>query len=107
MYGPAFNGSGDMSVDRWLDPSYADTSGYKLEKSPWWASLDARVEQQVGEGFSVYLGGKNLTDFHQSDVESPFMFPEEGAGVAGPMDVVYIWGPMRGRFLYGGLKVDI
>ena len=27
-------------------------------------------------------------------------------GTATPADVVYIWGPLRGRYLYAGLKVD-
>ncbi|MFH1463769.1 MAG: TonB-dependent receptor [Pseudomonadota bacterium] len=107
VYGPAFHGGGQMDVARWLDPASADTSGYKLERSPWWATLDARAEQRLGDGVSLYAGGKNLTDFHQCDVESPLMFPEEDDGSAGPMDVVYIWGPLRGRFLYAGLKVEI
>ncbi len=107
VYGPAFNGSSDMAVSDWLDPANADTSAYKLETSPWYATLDARIEQRVGETVAVYLGGKNLTDYHQNDVETPLMFPETEPGVAGPVDVVYLWGPARGRFLYGGVKVDL
>ena len=107
VYGPAFGGSGDMTLERWLDTSYADTGHYKQEKSPWYATIDARAEQEAGGGLSLYLGVKNLTDYHQSDIESPLMYPETQPGVVGPVDVIYIWGPLRGRFIYGGLKVDL
>jgi len=106
VYGLAYNGHGNMTLTDWLDPANADLDSPKLQTSPWYATVDARVEQEVSEGFSVYVGGKNLLDYHQSDVEGPLMFPDED-GAAGPADVVYMWGPNRGRFLYGGVKVQL
>ncbi len=106
VYGLAYNGQSDMTLTDWVDQSSADLSSPKLETSPWYATVDARVEQEISEGFSLYVGGKNLLDYHQSDVEGPLMYPDED-GAAGPADVVYLWGPMRGRFLYGGVKVQL
>ncbi|MBN2800881.1 MAG: TonB-dependent receptor [Deltaproteobacteria bacterium] len=106
VYGLGYNGQPDMNLTGWLDTANADLSSPKLTRSPWFATVDARVEQEVAEGISLYAGGKNLTDYHQSDVESPLYYPDDN-GVAGPADVVYIWGPLRPRFLYAGIKVAI
>lgn len=106
VYGLGYNGSSGMTLEDWLDPANADTANPKLERSPWFATLDARVEGEVAEGISLYAGGKNLTDYHQADIESPLYFPDDN-GVAGPADVVYIWGPLRPRFLYAGIKVAL
>ncbi len=112
VYGEAYNGqgtagSGDMTLERWLDPSYADLDSPKLERSPWWGTVDLRVEQRLFDGLSAYVGIKNLTDVHQCSVETPLMYPAEEDGSAGDADVVYIWGPLRGRHVYGGLRMRL
>ena len=112
VYGEAYNGqgeagSGDMDLEMWLDPANADTSSKKLERSPWWGTIDLRVQQRIYKGLSVYAGVQNLADYHQGRVETPLMYPAEDDGSAGPADVVYIWGPMRGRRIYGGLRLQL
>jgi hypothetical protein len=48
---------------------------------------------------------ENLLDYHQSDVEGNLMFPTccQG-GDPGPINVTYLWGPLKGRTLYVGAK---
>ncbi len=55
-------------------------------------------------GCVTFLGVKNITNYHQSDEESPLFFPKKDDGTADAPDVVYIWGPLRGRFVYGGIS---
>lgn len=63
-------------------------------------SLDARVERALGEHWSVYIGGTNLTDYNQAeDEESPVFFDGDGG-----YDVVHIYAPLRGRVLYAGVR---
>lgn len=70
--------------------------------APSYVTLDARIEKSISEHMAIYLGGTNLTDFDQAgDEESPLMYDAEGG-----YDVVHIWGPLRGRVLYAGLKMD-
>ncbi|MBT3218031.1 MAG: TonB-dependent receptor, partial [Proteobacteria bacterium] len=82
VYGLAYNGHDKMKITDWLDVANADLNSAKLEMSPWQATLDARVQQEFKGGISLYVGAKNLLDYHQSDVEGPLMFPDED-GAAG------------------------
>ncbi len=91
----------------YLDEESAwDENRPKRSRSPWYGILNVRVEQRIWGGLSVFAGVENLLDYHQADKESPIFFPMED-GMLEPADVIYIWGPMRGRFIYGGLKLEI
>jgi outer membrane receptor for ferrienterochelin and colicins len=107
VYGPGFNAKPGTKLDGWLDTDNADLNKLKLKTSHWYAMLNIRVEKTLYRGLSLYIGADNLLNFHQSDIEGPLYFPANEQGKATPADVVYIWGPMRGIFVYGGLKLNI
>ncbi len=66
------------------------------------ATFDARIERKFGDRFSLYAGGRNLLDYTQvNDADTPLFFDAEGV-----YDVAYIYGPLRGRELYAGIKVE-
>ena len=73
----------------------------KRDKSPGFVTLDLRAEYAVNKTFSVYAGADNVTDYKQSDKESFLFVDGDGAP-----DVVHLWGPNRGRYLYAGVKVS-
>lgn len=108
VYGWGYNASSSTRGDGYLDTSNANTNSLKRRRSPWWGVVNARVEQGFTDWFSVYVGVENIFDYKQTDKESPLFFPTDAPGGApSPMDVVYIWGPLRGRFVYGGVKFHI
>ena len=50
---------------------------------------------------SLYSGVSNLFDYTQAgDEETPLFYDAEGA-----FDVGYIYGPLRGREIYAGMKL--
>ena len=66
------------------------------------AFLDARAEYAFNEAVSLYAGGRNLLDATQvSDEDTPLFFDADGG-----YDVAYIYGPLRGRELYAGLRLE-
>ncbi len=95
--------TGPMDLKKFYD--YANTPRYnfdgtrKLNKSPSYWTADLRGEYRVNKQWGFYLGVDNLFDFKQSDKESTLWV--DGAG---NLDVTQIWGPNRGRFIYGGVK---
>ncbi|WP_306606719.1 TonB-dependent siderophore receptor [Azonexus sp.] len=95
--------TGPMDLKKFYD--YANTPRYnfngtpKLDKSPSYWTADLRGEYRVNKQWGFYLGVDNLFDFKQSDKESMLWVDS-----AGNYDVTQIWGPNRGRFIYGGVK---
>ncbi len=108
VYGEAYNPRPGIRGDQYLDASTAaDTSSLKLNKSPWYGVVNIRVEQRITKWLNVYIGVDNLFDYTQVKKESPLMFPVGQGGAPEALDVVYLWGPARGRFVYGGIKLKI
>ncbi|TNE49189.1 MAG: TonB-dependent receptor [Deltaproteobacteria bacterium] len=116
VYGEGYNIQGKASLERWLNPANANTNSSKLAMSPTYGLINIRIEQDLASllkfakikapaNVSLYFGIDNLLDFHQNDVEGPIFFPKGADGTPGPANIVYIWGPMRGRFVYAGIKV--
>ena len=63
--------------------------------------VNMKASYELNKNFSVYVGASNLFDYNQAaDEESPLFFDD-----AGEFDVGYIYGPLRGREAYAGLKV--
>lgn len=95
--------TGPMDLAKFYD--YANNQRYnmdgskKMDKNPDFWTVDLRGEYRVNKQWSAYLGADNLFDFKQSDKES--MLWVNGGG---SYDVTHIWGPNRGRFIYGGVK---
>lgn len=77
-------------------------SAPKVSVAPSYFSIDARMERKLGEHWAIYVGGNNLSDYNQAaDEESPLFFDGDGA-----YDVVHLYGPLRGRVLYAGIKAN-
>ena len=70
-----------------------------MDKSPSFWTVDLRGEYRINKQWSGFLGVDNVFDFKQSDKESMLWVDASGG-----LDVTHIWGPNRGRFIYGGVK---
>ncbi|MDP6374390.1 MAG: TonB-dependent receptor [Pseudomonadales bacterium] len=80
--------------------------GESLEKSTsaqaYW-TLDVRLSRDIGDHLSVYLGAYNLFDKTQAgDMQTPLFWDSTGS-----YDVGYIYGPLRGREIYAGVKFEL
>jgi outer membrane receptor for ferrienterochelin and colicins len=73
----------------------------KSDTSPSFATLDMRGEYAYSKKFAFYAGIDNALDYKQSDKESFLFVDGDGAP-----DVVHLWGPNRGRYMYAGVKVS-
>lgn len=72
----------------------------KTSRAPAYVTLDARIERAIGDTWSVYVGANNLTGYNQAeDEENPLYFDGDGG-----YDVVHIFGPLRGRVVFAGVK---
>lgn len=95
--------TGTQNLAKFYD--YANNQRYnfdgskKMDKSPAFWTVDLRGEYRINKQWSGFLGADNVLDFKQSDKES--MLWVDGSG---SIDVTQIWGPNRGRFIYGGVK---
>jgi outer membrane receptor for ferrienterochelin and colicins len=114
--------SGDIDIDKWdiftrasvVGPhdvatfyDFANTPRFnfdgtlKANKTDTYTLVDLRVAYAMTDNISFFAGADNATDFHQADKDSPLWIDSEGG-----VDVTHIWGPMRGRYLYAGIKVS-
>jgi outer membrane receptor for ferrienterochelin and colicins len=107
VYGPGYNAVEGTDLEGWLDPANADLNSPKRKKSPWYGVVNLRLEQRIYKGLSAMFGIDNILDYHQNKIESPLFYPADDQGLPMGADVTYIWGPLRGRFIYGGLKLAI
>jgi outer membrane receptor for ferrienterochelin and colicins len=74
-------------------------SDHKNQTAPAFVTADVKISKQVSRHFSLYAGAKNLFDYTQIAKQSPLFYDANGN-----FDTTYIWGPLRGRMLYAGLK---
>jgi outer membrane receptor for ferrienterochelin and colicins len=106
-------GAWDIHFDAtWVGPRDLADYGYegfndagatlqKTLEADSYVTVDARAEFAFNERFAIYAGGRNLFDYTQAgDEDSPLFFDASGG-----YDVAYIYGPLRGRELYAGLRV--
>jgi outer membrane receptor for ferrienterochelin and colicin len=75
----------------------------KNTKAPAFTTVDIKASKEITKTFSLYAGVKNLFDYVQTDKETPLFYEDDGAGGAA-FDVGHIWGPLRGRMAYAGIK---
>lgn len=71
----------------------------KKSKAPAYTTVDLKLSKEITKNFTLYAGAKNLFDYVQTDTESPLFYDNSGE-----FDSAHIWGPLRGRMVYGGLK---
>lgn len=83
-------------VDRYNDLARASP---KNTTAPAFTTVDLKISKEIDKNFTVYAGAKNLFDYVQTDTESPLFYDAGGSP-----DANHIWGPLRGRMLYVGLK---
>ncbi|VEE61428.1 Outer membrane cobalamin translocator [Shewanella putrefaciens] len=75
-------------------------SSKKTTDAPAYVTLDLKVSYQLNDTLSLYTGVSNLFDYTQAgDEDTPLFYDAEGA-----FDVGYIYGPLRGREIYAGMK---
>jgi outer membrane receptor protein involved in Fe transport len=85
------------------DEATGTASDLKSTDAPSYWQLDMRLAKQVGEYLNFYVGVKNLLDYTQAgDEDSPLFYDADGG-----YDVGYIYGPLRGRTIYAGVKIAI
>ncbi len=85
--------------DRYNTFDGTDVSNLKSTKAPAFTTVDVKVSKEITDTFTLYAGVKNLFDYVQTDKESPLMYDADGG-----YDVGHIWGPLRGRMAYAGIK---
>lgn len=100
MVQATWTGSRDMESygygDRYNDILLTDP---KSTKAPSFTTVDLKISKEITKVFSIYAGVKNLFDYTQTEKESPLFYDASGA-----YDVGHIWGPLRGRMSYAGIK---
>ncbi len=74
----------------------------KPDKSPAFWTVDARIQYAIDKRWAVFAGADNLFDYKQSEHDGMLWI-----NAAGTVDVTHIWGPNRGRFVYGGVRFEI
>jgi outer membrane receptor for ferrienterochelin and colicins len=84
------------------NPRYNFDGTPKKNKSPSYWVFDARGEYRFDRRWALYAGIDNLLDFNQNDKESMLWIDSSGT-----IDVTQIWGPNRGRFIYGGVRFTL
>lgn len=72
----------------------------KSTHAPSYYTVDLRLSKTLKGGVTIYGGVKNLFGYTQTDDESPLFYDS-----AGGFDVGHIWGPLRGRELYFGVRM--
>jgi len=105
------NGWNAMAQATWTGARDTESYGYgdryndkllkdpKSTKAPSFATVDLKVSKDITKVFSVYAGVKNLFDYTQTQKESPLFYDADKE-----YDVGHIWGPLRGRMSYAGIK---
>ena len=72
------------------------------DSSPAYFTVDLKVARDIAKNWSLYAGANNLLDYTQTGSgSSPLFYDTDGA-----VDVTHIWGPLRGREIYAGIKAD-
>jgi outer membrane receptor for ferrienterochelin and colicin len=93
---------GYEGFDQINDDGTVVESSKKDTDAPAYFTMDAKISKSINDHFTLYLGAKNLLDYTQAgDDFSPLMYDADGG-----YDVGYIWGPLRGRQVYSGIKVN-
>jgi outer membrane receptor for ferrienterochelin and colicins len=71
----------------------------KSTQAPSYWILDIQTAYEINDQYKIYLGANNLLDYTQvSDMQTPLFYEDGG------FDVAHIYGPLRGREIYLGLK---
>ncbi len=95
-------GARDLTLYGYTDRYNDDlATSSKKSTSPAYTTVDLKLSKQLDKNFSLYAGAKNLFDTVQTNVESPLFY--DNSTPAG-FDSAHIWGPLRGRMVYVGMR---
>ncbi|MBV5334457.1 MAG: TonB-dependent receptor, partial [Sulfuricurvum sp.] len=93
-------GARDLTPYNYIDRYNDDlATSPKNTTAPSYTTVDLKISKELNKNFTVYAGAKNLFDTLQTDTESPLFYDADGG-----FDSAHIWGPLRGRIVYAGLK---
>ncbi|MFQ6371166.1 TonB-dependent receptor plug domain-containing protein [Shewanella sp. YIC-542] len=96
------NDFGYEGYNRLLADGSVDPTSKKSTDAPSYYTLDIKATYHLSDTMSLYVGASNLLDYTQvNDSDSPLFYDGDGN-----FDVAYIYGPLRGREAYIGLKMD-
>jgi outer membrane receptor protein involved in Fe transport len=83
----------------------ADATSLKSVQAPSYVTFDFRAARMIGGNWSAYVGANNLFDYTQAgDEDTPLHWVSTNP--ADGFDVAYIYGPLRGREIYAGVKFE-
>ncbi|BBN60593.1 TonB-dependent receptor plug domain-containing protein [Hydrogenovibrio marinus] len=88
------------------DKHYDDNAMTKSKgtKSPAYFTADVKVSKDISKEWKVYAGVNNLFDYTQIGTgDSPLYYDNTGTKT---WDTGHIWGPLRGRVVYGGVRTE-
>lgn len=81
-------------------PSF-DSAGQfpKSTQAPSYWTLDLQSSYELAAGYKIYLGAYNLLNYSQvRDAQTPLFYQD------GEFDVTHVYGPLRGREIYMGIR---
>ncbi|HUO43784.1 MAG TPA: TonB-dependent receptor [Burkholderiales bacterium] len=87
---------------------YVDNQQYNLDgtpkpdESPSFSVVDVRAQYRLNKRFAFFAGVNNLFDYQQAKHDSFLWVDSTGA-----LDVTHIWGPIIGRYVYAGLRLEL
>jgi outer membrane receptor for ferrienterochelin and colicins len=81
---------GKMYIDLTEPEDPADVMIFETDP---FVTLSARISKNILNGFKVYFGGRNLTDYTQEEKHIS--------------DAAFIYAPLYGRILYGGIEISM
>ena len=95
-------GSRDLTNYGYEGYNRNDATKKKTTTAKSYVTVDVKVIKELTKELKVYLGATNLLNYSQADdMDTPLMFHEDGS-----YDVVYIYGPLRGRSAYAGIRYE-
>ncbi len=102
-YADRFNVYLDLNGNNLVDPG--ELQDAKPTHAKAFTLVNARFTYNINKHYTLFFGAKNLLDFSQvSDMDSPLFWADDNGEPA--YDVAHIYGPLRGREIYLGIKLD-
>jgi outer membrane receptor for ferrienterochelin and colicins len=83
--------TGRMYIDYYSEDDIEDPES-KIVHTPDFLILNAKVSRSFSSGLTVFAGAKNMLDYVQKERH--------------PDDAAFIYAPLSGRIIYGGVEVD-
>jgi outer membrane receptor for ferrienterochelin and colicins len=85
---------GDYKGTMYIDYIEAENEeDKKIKRTESFITMNAKMSYTILNGYTVYAGAKNLTDYVQEEKHTD--------------DAAFIYAPVYGRIIYGGLKISL